>query len=55
MNENEVAALMAKTLQWASDRAESPAFIECQYEGDNVFTLVAVPGNNMRVTVEAID
>ncbi len=55
MDENEVAELMARVMQWNVDRASSPAMIEFVYEGENTFTLVAVPGNKMRVTVEAID
>ncbi len=55
MDENQVAELIAKSMQWHVDRAESPAMVQFEYEGENTFTLLAVPGNRMRVTVEAID
>ena len=55
MDEIETAALLTRVLQWASDKAESPAFVNFEYQGDNSFTLLAVPGRRMLVTVTEIE
>lgn len=55
MDENETADLMAKSLQWASDRAESPAFVNFEYEGGNTFVFLAVPGRKFRATIVEIE
>lgn len=54
MDEIETAELMAKSLQWSSDRAESPAFINFEYEGGNTFVFLAVPGRKFRATIVEI-
>ena len=57
MDENEVASLLAKTLQWASDRASSPAFINFTEEegGGPTVSFIAVPGDKFIFTVEKVD
>lgn len=54
MDEIETATLMARALQWASDQADSPAFVNFEYQGDNTFTLLVVPGRKMLVTVTEV-
>lgn len=54
MNENEVAHLIAKTLQWVVKQAESPSLAQVAYEGDNKFSLVAVPGRVFEITVKEL-
>ncbi len=54
MNENEVAHLIAKTLQWVVKQAESPSLAQVAYEGDNKFSLIAVPGRVFEITVKEL-
>ena len=52
MDENEVAQMIAKTLQWVIKQADSPSLVQVAYEGDNKFSLIAVPGRVFEVEVK---
>lgn len=54
MDEKEVAALIAKTLQWAIQQADSPALAQVAYEGDNKFSLIAPSGRVFEIEVKEL-